>query len=216
MAIVLKANNGNIDLTSVSGKVIRGIDGGYYTPVIDAEGNLSWIASIEDMEDIAAVNIMGPEGKQGETGPQGVPGKDGANGAPFTYDMFTEEQLAALVGPAGKDGAQGIQGPKGDKGDTGAAFTYDMFTEKQLEGLTGPQGEPGPKGDKGDKGDTGADGESPFVYSETAPEDTTKIWIAEDEDVEQIVYSDEIRKIIVVTEFPEVQEDDVLYVKLGG
>lgn len=54
MAIQLKANNGNITLTSNGGKVIRGIDGGYYTPVIDAEGNLTWIASLEDMNDIAA------------------------------------------------------------------------------------------------------------------------------------------------------------------
>lgn len=38
-------------------------------------------------------------------GPQGEPGEQGA---PFTYDMFTEEQLNALKGPAGETG------PKGD------------------------------------------------------------------------------------------------------
>ena len=50
----------------------------------------------------------GPQGKQGEVGPAGSDGKDGA---PFTYDMFTEEQLEALRGPKGDTGEQG---PKGD------------------------------------------------------------------------------------------------------
>lgn len=134
---------------------------------------------------------QGPKGEQGIQGPQGIPGEQGPQGE---------------IGP---------QGPQGEPGKDGS-ITFEELTNEQKELLRGPQGIQGPKGDKGDKGDTGADGESPFVYSETAPEDTTKIWIAEDEDVEQIVYSDEIRKIIVVTEFPEVQEDDVLYVKLGG
>ena len=52
----------------------------------------------------------------------------------FTYDDFTEEQLAAL------------KGAKGDKGD---AFTYEDFTPEQLASL---------KGDTGEQGLTGADG----------------------------------------------------------
>ena len=51
----------------------------------------------------------------------GVP----ATGAAFTYDDFTEEQLAAL------------KGPKGD------AFTYDDFTEEQLAALKGQAGKDG-------------------------------------------------------------------------
>lgn len=61
-------------------------------------------------------NIQGPKGDKGDA---------------FTYNDFTQEQLAALKGPKGDTGAQGL---KGDKGDTGA------------QGL---------KGDKGDKGDNG-------------------------------------------------------------
>lgn len=73
-------------------------------------------------------NIQGPKGDKGDA---------------FTYNDFTQEQLAALKGPKGDTGAkgdtgergpQGLQGPKGDKGDTGA------------QGL---------KGDKGAKGDAG-------------------------------------------------------------
>ena len=116
MAIKLSSNNGNIQLTSAGGKIIRGIDGGYYTPAIDAEGNLTWIASLEDMSDVPATNIKGPKGDPGATGKDGEPGAKGDTGAAFTYDMFTKEQLAAL------------KGEKGDKGDTGA---------------TGPQGNPG-------------------------------------------------------------------------
>ena len=134
MAIVLKANNGNIDLTSVGGKVIRGVDGGYYTPIIDAEGNLSWVASIEDMEDIAAVNIMGPEGKQGETGPQGE------RGEAFTYEDFTEEQLAALVGPAGKDGAKGDKGDTGEQGEPGVYVGATEPTDPEARIWINPEG----------------------------------------------------------------------------
>lgn len=77
----------------------------------------------------------GPQGVQGLTGPQGPQGEAGA---PFTYDMFTEEQLAALTGPQGEKGEKGETGPQGA---TGAAFTYDMFTSTQLAALVGPQGD---------------------------------------------------------------------------
>ena len=42
----------------------------------------------------------------------------GDKGDPFTYEDFTEEQLAALVGPTGP---KGPQGPKGDPGIQGPA-----------------------------------------------------------------------------------------------
>lgn len=118
---------------------------------------------------------------------QGPPGPKGDKGDPFTYEDFTEEQLAALVGPTGPQGPPGpkgdkgkpftyddftpeqlaaLQGPKGDRGDTGPQgpkgdpFTYTDFTPEQLEDLTGPQG---PKGDKGDKGDA-------FTYNDFTEE----------------------------------------------
>ena len=66
----------------------------------------------------------------------------GDKGDPFTYEDFTEAQLAALTGPVGP------QGPKGD------AFEYSDFTAEQLAALTGPAG---PKGD-------------PFKYSDFTSE----------------------------------------------
>lgn len=66
--------------------------------------------------------------------------RKGDTGAAFTYDMFTEEQLAALQGP------KGPQGPAGEPGATGP------------QGERGVQGERGPAGPQGIKGDTGATG----------------------------------------------------------
>nr|DAU58769.1 MAG TPA: nucleoid-associated protein [Caudoviricetes sp.] len=53
---------------------------------------------------------------------QGPPGPKGDKGDPFTYEDFTEEQLAALVGPTGPKGESGPPGPQGEP------FTYDDFT----------------------------------------------------------------------------------------
>lgn len=105
----------------------------------------------------------------------------GEKGDPFTYEDFTEEQLAALkgekgdtgekgetgetgpqgpVGATGSQGAKGDTGEKGEKGDRGEQgpegqaghdFTYEDFTPQQLNALKGP------------KGDDGADGVSPTI-----------------------------------------------------
>lgn len=61
--------------------------------------------------------ILGATGPQGKQGIQGPPGPQGERGEPFTYDMFSPEQLASLKGEKGDQGNQGIQGEKGDKGN---------------------------------------------------------------------------------------------------
>lgn len=120
----------------------------------------------------------GPKGEKGEKGDKGD------TGAAFTYDMFTEEQLAALKGEKGDKGdtgAQGIQGVKGEKGDTGAAFTYDMFTAEQLSSLKGA------KGDKGETGAAGSDGTNAHIVQDlTEDADGTqhlhlRTWTGEDD-----------------------------------
>lgn len=212
MAIILKTKNANLELNKNGSQVIQGIDGGYYIPAVDAEGNLTWTPTQNDMEAVEATNIMGPqgpEGKQGPQGEQGVQGIQGPQGEPgkdgtMTFEELTEEQKESLRGPQGEPGKDGEQGPQGIQGEPGK----DGYTPvKGVDYFDGEDGAPGKDGE---------DGESPFVYGDVAPEDTTKIWVTEDEDVEQIVYSDDIRKIIVVTEYPEVQETDVLYVKIEG
>lgn len=80
--------------------------------------------------------IDGEQGLQGIQGPPGPPGKDGVNGGPgpkgepgkdgkpFTYDMFTAEQLENLKGPRGE------QGPPGPPG-TGANVDLSAYATKQ-------------------------------------------------------------------------------------
>ena len=87
--------------------------------------------------------LNGERGLQGPPGPPGAPGKDGLNGdpgpkgepgkdgKPFTYDMFTQEQL------------ENLKGPRGDKGEP---FRYSDFTAEQLQALRGPKGDPGSGG----------------------------------------------------------------------
>lgn len=76
---------------------------------------------------------QGLQGIQGPPGPPGAPGRDGVNGLkgdpgkdgkPFTYDMFTAEQLEDLKGPRGE------QGPPGPPG-TGANVDLSAYTTKQ-------------------------------------------------------------------------------------
>lgn len=79
--------------------------------------------------------LNGERGLQGPPGPPGAPGKDGVNGnpgpkgepgkdgKPFTYDMFTAEQLENLKGPRGE------QGPPGPPG-TGANIDLSAYTTK--------------------------------------------------------------------------------------
>lgn len=93
--------------------------------------------------------LLGATGPQGKQGIQGPPGPQGERGEPFTYDMFTPEQLSALKGDKGDRGEQGVQGRRGE------AFTYEMFTSEQLAGLKGEKGDRGEQGIQGEKGDKG-------------------------------------------------------------
>lgn len=77
--------------------------------------------------------IDGINGEQGIQGPPGPPGRDGVNGLkgepgkdgkPFTYDMFTQEQLIALKGPKGDPGPPGPPG-------TGANVDLSAYATKQ-------------------------------------------------------------------------------------
>ena len=78
--------------------------------------------------------LKGEQGIQGIQGPPGPPGRDGVNGLkgepgkdgkPFTYDMFTQEQLENLKGPRGE------QGPPGPPG-TSANVDLSAYTTKQV------------------------------------------------------------------------------------
>ena len=119
--------------------------------------------------------IQGPKGETGETGSTGPQGPKGDKGDAFTYNDFTEEQLAALKGakgdtgergPKGETGDTGPRGLQGEKGDTGETGPQGP---KGDTGDTGPQGPNGPQGAKGDKGDTGAQGPAGPAGADGAP-----------------------------------------------
>ena len=133
---------------------------------------------------------QGPRGETGETGARGPKGETGDTGAqgpkgdPFTYEDFTEEQLAALTGPQGEPGKDGTsftvkdryetleelkaEHPTGQGGDAYVIGTADdniiyIWSESQndytpvgkLQGPAGPQGSQGPKGEPGTDGENG-------------------------------------------------------------
>ena len=79
--------------------------GAYYTPAVDAEGNLSWEKSLEKMRDLPVVNIRGPKGKDGaiafkivnalpEVGDEGtiylLPAEEGSENNLFDEYIYTD------------------------------------------------------------------------------------------------------------------------------
>lgn len=94
--------------------------------------------------------------RNGSKGEQGIQGPKGDPGSPFTYDMFTEEQLALLKGPKGD---RGVQGEKGDPGETGPQGIQGAKGETGEQGIQGPKGDTGDQGPKGDPGEQGPQGE---------------------------------------------------------
>ena len=136
-----------------------GKDGGYYTPSVDDEGDLTWTASDPSMPGVAGTNIKGPQGEQGQQGIQGEQGPKGDKGDKGdTGDTGPQGE----PGPQGEQGAQGPQGEQGDKGDTG------------------PQG---PAGADGAPGLDGAPGEDGGYYSPAVDGEGNLTWTASKEDM---------------------------------
>ena len=127
------------------------------------------VAAIQEAQEAAEIarNAKGDKGDAftyEDFTEEQLAGLKGEKGDAFTYSDFTEEQLAALKGARGERGQDGYTPQKnidyfdGAKGD---AFTYEDFTPEQLAALKGA------KGDTGTAGPKGADGKSAY---ETAKE----------------------------------------------
>ena len=65
MAIELRQKGGALELSK---RMMKGDDGGYYIPEVNEAGDLSWIATEQDMPAVETVNIKGREGARGESG----------------------------------------------------------------------------------------------------------------------------------------------------
>ena len=74
---------------------VDGEDGGYYKPVVAADGTLHFIPSKSGMPAVPDANIMGPQGESGEAGPQGPKGNQGAPGADGGYYTPVVTQVIA-------------------------------------------------------------------------------------------------------------------------
>lgn len=164
--------------------------------VVNNDTRHVWVWSGVEWVDVGPyLVIYGPTGPQGEQGEKGDTGDRGE------------------TGPQGLQGEKGEKGDQGEKGDTGAAFTYDMFSPEQLEALRGPQGPQGLQGPTGLTGDS-----IDVIYSDEAPENLSALWVVDSDDEVhsgEVVTSESIRKIELVTEYPENPKEGVLYIKVG-
>ena len=107
------------------------------------------VAAIQEAQEAAEIarNAKGDKGDAftyEDFTEEQLAGLKGEKGDAFTYSDFTEEQLAALKGEKGERGQDGYTPQKnidyfdGAKGDP---FTYKDFTEEQLAALKGAKGD---------------------------------------------------------------------------
>ena len=144
--------------------MLKGDDGGFYMPVVDSQGNLSWAPSNSEMLPVEPANIRGPVGPTGESGvyvgdteptdeeirvwinPAGeaseaLATKQYVDGLIETIELTPGPQ--GPIGPMGPQGPQGEQGPQGKTGEKGAQGVQGPQGEQGIQGPIGPQGEPG-------------------------------------------------------------------------
>ena len=129
--IRLQENNSQVNLTK---KMLKGDDGGYYLPEVDAEGNLSFTGSEEDMPEVPGANIRGPQGVQGPAGKNSV----------YIGDEEPTEEYDVWIAPSGT--------------------ASNVLTEQHMIDYVDAEIEkieltPGPQGEKGDAGEPGPQGE---------------------------------------------------------
>lgn len=142
-----------------------GKDGGYYSPSVDDEGNLTWAASDPSMPSVEGANIKGPKGDTGDLGPQGEQGIQGPPGEKG------EKGDTGDTGPQGPAGADGAPGQDGAPGEDGGYYTPAVDDEGNLT-WTGSKGDMPPVEGANIRGPAGADGEG---IPEIGPDDDGKV-----------------------------------------
>ena len=104
------------------GDLEQGVGGGYYTPTVDSNGNLTWEASKSNMPSVDGANIKGPKGDTGATGAQGSPGTAG-KGVPTGG---TAGQVLAKVNSTDYN-TQWVD-PPGGSGTVDSTMTQETYT----------------------------------------------------------------------------------------
>ena len=192
------------------------------------------------------IKFFNPEAINEETGEKGVwqsvavcedKGEKGDKGDPFTYEDFTPEQLEGLKGyvftPSVDEegniswtndgnlenpeaisikGPQGIQGIQGIQGERGYHFKPTVDKDSNLSWSISDDPNDIPES----VNIRGYDAE--IIYSDTAPENTSALWVVEEEDSgnvgKDVVTSNSVNRIEIVDEYPETLEENVLYIKV--
>lgn len=160
---------------------------------------------------------QGPQGNPGPIGEPGLQGPPGKDGKPFTYDMFTSEQLENLKGPKGDVGPQGPPGTGADVdlsayptkqeaenlylkkvdirnyltmlGDTKYVLKTEVNSLKGEPGTPGQRGADGERGPQGVQGPPGPKGE-PFKFSDFTQEQLNALKGPKGDKGEPFKYSD--------------------------
>ena len=189
-----------------------------FTPFVSETGDLSWTNDLA-LENPETVNIIGPRGPKGDKGDKGqdgtvafeeltneqlemIRGPQGQDGA-VAFEELTDEQIEMLRGPQGIRGPQGPQGEQGPKGQDGTV-AFDSLTDTQIASLRGPQGIQGPQGPQGEQGPQG----DSLAYADLTDEDKADL-------TQGFITCSDITRIEIVTTYPSIEEDGVLYIKVG-
>jgi collagen type VII alpha len=160
----------SVNLGSVGNLIIANGSSGFVLST-DGAGNLSWIApdtgATGPQGSTGATGVAGPTGATGPAGTIGIDGSTGATG------------LTGSTGASGLDGATGATGASGIEGATGPTGAAGIDGSTGATGATGEAGATGLTGATG-AGATGATGVPGIVESNTAPLDTTVLWLNTD------------------------------------
>lgn len=147
--------------------MLKGDDGGFYMPVVDSQGNLSWAPSNSEMLPVESANIRGPVGPTGESGvyvgdtePTDEEIRVWINPAGEASEaLATKQYVDGLIetieltpGPQGPIGPEGPQGPIGPIGETGPQGEPGVQGPQGPQGIQGEQGPQGPIGPQGEPG----------------------------------------------------------------
>lgn len=154
--MIVKYGNNDKSLILNKGEAFRGDDGGYYIPSVDAEGNLNWAPTREDMEIPEEMNIKGPQGEPGVDGNDNVYVGAEEPSSEHLIWINPEEELdnEGFATKEYVDKAIAQAQLEGEEVDLNGYYTKTEVDNKieQIE-LT-----PGPAGPQGEKGETGAQG----------------------------------------------------------
>lgn len=159
-----------------------------YYPEVSENGMLSWTNDLE-YDNPEPMNVMGPQGPVGPQGEQGPQGNDGTSikilGTEPTKEALDYYHLATA--------------------QLGDSYVVDgsvyVFSGEEFVDV-GPM--QGPKGDKGDKGDK-------LTYNDLTEADKANLTYGF---VTCLTGEANITRIEVVTEYPAIEEDGVLYIRV--